>query len=69
MKEKEQIKSGKEVIEDFFAEILNVPKADEETIKILVSLYEQDKFTEKSIQNALGEMLNKELKKIEKENE
>jgi hypothetical protein len=63
------IKSGKDVIEDFFAEILNVPNTDTKTVEKLVSLYEQEKFTEKQIQNAMDELTQSELKKVEKEDE
>lgn len=63
------IKSGKDVIEDFFAEILNVPNADQKTVEKLVSLYRQGKFSEKQIQNAMDELTQSELKKVEKEDE
>lgn len=61
-----KIKSGKDVIEDFFAEIYNVPNADENTTDILVSLYSENKFTEKNIQNALDKQMQTEIEKIEK---
>jgi len=64
-----RIKSGKEVIEDFFAEIYNIPNTNKKTIETLVSLFNEKKFTEKSIQNALDEQLQKELNKIEKGND
>ena len=35
----EKIKSGQNVIEDFFAEIYNVPNADKKTIDTLVALF------------------------------
>jgi hypothetical protein len=63
------IKSGNEVIEEFFSEIYNVPNAEQKTVDTLVSLYSQRKFTDKSIQNALEEQIQKELKKIDKEND
>lgn len=65
----DKIKSGSEVIEDFFAEIYNIPNTDQKTIDTLVSLFSQGKFTEKSIQNALEERMQKELSKIEKGND
>ena len=60
-----KIKSGQDVIEDFFAEIHNVPNADENTIDILVSLYSENKFTEKNIQNALDKQMQIDLNNIE----
>lgn len=62
----EKIKSGKDVIEDFFAEIYNVPNADKKTIDTLVALFSENKFTEKNIQNALDSQMQIELNKIEK---
>lgn len=51
-----QIKSGKEVIDEFFAEILNVEGTDENTINKLIELYGDNKFTDSHIQNALEEL-------------
>jgi predicted nucleotidyltransferase len=64
------IKSGKEVIDEFFSEIYNVENADKTTVDVLVSLYSKNKLTDTNIQNALDDILQKELDKIEKnENE
>ncbi len=63
------IKSGQAVIEEFFSEILNVPNADEKTVNKLISLYAERKFTERQIQNAMDELTQSELKKVEKEDE
>ena len=62
----EKIKSGQDVIEDFFAEIYNVPNADKKTTDTLVALFSENKFTEKNIQNALDGQMQIELNKIEK---
>lgn len=62
----EKIKSGQDVIEDFFAEIYNVPNADKKTIDTLVALFSENKFTEKNIQNTLDSQMQIELNKIEK---
>jgi hypothetical protein len=62
----EKIKSGQDVIVDFFAEIYNVPNTDKKTIDTLVSLFSEVKFTEKNIQNALDSQMQIELNKIEK---
>jgi len=63
------IKSGKDVIEDFFSDILNVPNADEKTVQKLVELYGSGKFTERNISNAMDELTLTELKKVEREDE
>ncbi|CAN5413476.1 hypothetical protein BH23BAC1_BH23BAC1_34120 [soil metagenome] len=65
-----KIKSGKEVIDEFFSEIYNVENVDKTTVDVLVSLYSKNKITDTNIQNALDDILQKELDKIEKnENE
>lgn len=64
------IKSGKEVIDEFFSEIYNVENVDKTTVDVLVSLYKKTKLTDTNIQNALDDILQKELDRIEKnENE
>ncbi len=56
-----EIKSGKEVINEFFSEIYNIENADERTVEALVSLYSAGKFTDKNIQNALDDLVKQEL--------
>jgi len=51
-----QIKSGKDVIDEFFAEILNIEGTDESTVNKLIELYADNKFTDSNIQNALEEL-------------
>lgn len=51
-----KIKSGKDVIDEFFAEILNVEGTDESTVNKLIELYGDNKLTDKNIQNALEEL-------------
>jgi hypothetical protein len=63
----DKIKSGKEVIDEFFSEIYNVENADKSTVDALVSLYSKNKLTDTNLQNALDNLLQKELDKIEKD--
>ena len=52
----QKVKSGKEILDDFFekiSEIENVDKALAETISIL---YQQDKLTETNLRNAILEL-------------
>lgn len=65
----EKIKSGKEVIDEFFSEIYNIENVDEKTVEVLVSLYSEGKLTDKNIQNALEELVQQELTPPKKENE
>ena len=64
-----KIKSGKDVLNDFFSEIYNIPNADKNTVDALVELYSQGKLTDKNVQNSLDEIIQKELKRIAKEDE
>ncbi len=56
-----KIKSGKEVIDEFFSEIYNIGDVDEKTVDALVSLYSTGKLTDKNIQNKLEELVQQEL--------
>lgn len=64
-----KIKSGKEVIDEFFSEIYNIENIDEKTVESLVSLYGEGKFTDKNIQNKLDELLQEELTPKQKKDE
>lgn len=64
-----KIKSGKDVIDEFFSEIYNIENIDEKTVESLVSLYDEDKLTDKNIQNALDELLQEELTPKKKKDE
>ena len=57
----EVIKSGKEVIDEFFSEIYNIDNVDEKTVEALVSLYNEGKLTDKNIQNVLETIILQEL--------
>lgn len=65
----DKIKSGKDVINDFFAEIYNIPNADKKTVDALVELYSQAKLSDKNVQNTLDDIVQKELKQIDNEDE
>ena len=64
----DKVKSGKEVVDEFFAEILDVEGVDEKTVKKLVSLHDEKKFTDTNIQNAMDELIQEELDKTEAKN-
>lgn len=64
-----KIRSGKEVIDDFFAEILNIEGADEKTVEKLIELYSENKLTDSNIQNALEELKLAALKPKKIEND
>jgi len=57
----DKTKSGREVIDEFFADILNIDGVDEKTVKKLTSLYSERKLTDTYIQNAMEQLLQEEL--------
>lgn len=63
-----EIKSGKDVIDEFFAEILNVEGVDQKTVEKLVELYSENKLTDSKIQNALEELKQEALNENSKKN-
>ncbi len=61
----DEAKSGREVIDEFFANILNIEGVDEKTAEKLISLYSEEKLTDTNIQNAMEQLLQEELDKVE----
>lgn len=57
----DEIKSGKEVIDEFFAEIMNIEGVDKKTVEKLTSLYSEGKLTDTNIENVMGQLLQEEL--------
>lgn len=57
----DEIKTGKEVIYEFFAEIMNIEGVDKKTVAKLSSLYNEGKLTDTNIQNAIDQLLQEEL--------
>ena len=55
---KMEIKSGKEILDNFFNEIEQIPKIDQKLAYILKKLYLDNKFTEINISNALLNLRN-----------
>ena len=49
----ETIKSGKEILDEFFSEITKIPNVDKRIAEALQTLYKEQKFTDKQITNAL----------------
>ena len=50
------IKSGKEILDEFFEDIVGDEKFDQATVGKLIELYEEDKLTDKNLTNALSEL-------------
>ncbi len=60
----DETKSGREVISEFFAEILNIEGVDEKTVEKLISLHSEKKLTDTNIQNAMEQLLQEELNEM-----
>ena len=63
----DETKSGREVIDEFFAEILNIEGVDEKTVEKLISLHSKEKLTDTNIQNAMEQLLQEELDRMGEE--
>lgn len=53
---KGKVKSGKEIVEDFFKNIENIEGVDKEIAKMLISLNKNDKLTENNVRNELSNL-------------
>lgn len=51
-----QVKSGKEILEDFFNTIQNIENVDKILAQSLAALYEQGKLTETNVKNELQKL-------------
>ena len=48
-----EVKSGKEILDDFFKEIENIPNVDKALAQSLATLYEKGKLTDTNVKNEL----------------
>jgi hypothetical protein len=55
----ENVKSGKQILDDFFNEIENLPNVDKDIAKLFATLYSQNKFTDVNIKNELQKLREK----------
>ena len=65
----DEIKSGKQVIDEFFANIINIEGVDKKTVENLTSLYSKGKLTDIEIQNAMEQLLQEELNTTEEKDD
>ena len=54
-----EIKSGKQILDEFFQEIKSLPGVDINVVNTIIDLYEEGKLTERSLSNALLELREK----------
>jgi len=52
----EKVKSGKEILDDFFNGIEEIENVDTEIAKILSELYQNDKLTDTNVKNELQKL-------------
>lgn len=64
----QKTKSGKEVIDEFFEEILTIQGVDKKTVEAIIRLHGQQKLTDTNIQNAMDDLLQEELNSNEGKN-
>ncbi len=55
----EHIKSGKQILNEFFEEIKKIPDVDETVVNTIVELYKTGKLSDKNLSNALLELREK----------
>ena len=53
---KNKVKSGKEILDDFFKNIENIDGVDKDIAKMLTNLYENDKLTEINVKDELPKL-------------
>jgi hypothetical protein len=61
----DKIKTGKEVIDEFFTGIMDIKGIDKKTVEKLMAIYNEGKLTDINIQNAMGQLLQEELSMAE----
>lgn len=56
-----KVKSGKEILDDFFKNIENIPNVDKDIAKMLSNLYDQNKLTDTNVKNELPNLPKKDV--------
>ena len=55
-----KVKSGKEILDDFFTDISKIKNVDKALAESLSNLYQQGKFTETNVKNELQKLRDKD---------
>jgi hypothetical protein len=58
-----KVKSGKEILDDFFTNISMIEKVDKELAESLTSLYKQGKLSDINLKNELQKLRDKDVDK------
>ncbi|EKT3958476.1 hypothetical protein NTJ28_002491 [Flavobacterium psychrophilum] len=56
-----KVKSGKEILDDFFKNIENIPNVDKDIARMLTNLYSQNKLTDTNVKNELPNLPKKDV--------
>lgn len=56
-----KVKSGKEILNDFFKNIENIPNVDIDIARMLLNLYNQNKLTDTNVKNELSNLPKKDV--------
>jgi hypothetical protein len=59
----QKVKSGKEIVSDFFENVENLENVDADVAKMLVELYKTDKLTDTNVKNELQKLREKDVDK------
>jgi len=57
----DKLKNGKEIIDDFFKNLLNIPNVDEKIVSEIKKMYEEGKLTNTNLSNKLISLKEEEL--------
>ena len=55
----DQIKSGQEILDEFFSQVINIEGVDQEVAKTIMKLYQEGKLTNINISNELSRIREK----------
>lgn len=59
----DKVKSGKEILDDFFDKIESIEKVDTDIAKMLADLYQQNKLTDTNVKNELQKLREQDVNK------
>lgn len=59
----EKVKSGKEILDDFFDNLKDIENVDIDIVNMLVELYNNDKLTDTNVRNELQNLREQDVNK------
>jgi len=55
-----ELKSGQEILNEFFSQIMNIDGVDKKVANVVLSLYQNDKLTNTNLSNELNKIREKQ---------